>query len=100
MSIVCRYVSNMRQAEKLRKPVAKWWGTTLRPLRAAEIHATSSHLSSQTATAPHPNESPLPSHALAAVGSARKLRQEVGCTVFQFASCLVGVAVQMCALVS
>ena len=77
---MCRYVNDMRQAEKLRKPVAKWWHTTLRPLRAAEIHATSSHLSSQTATAPYPNGSPPPSHAVAAAESAKKLRHEVGCT--------------------
>ena len=94
----------MRQAEKLRKPVAKWWGTTLRPLRAAEIHATSSHLSTQTATAPHPNASPSPSPALAAVNSAKKLRQEVGCTIYPFvASCLLGAAADAehtCALAS
>lgn len=44
--ILCRYVSNVPQMEKIRAPNLKWWERTLRPLRRNEVKATKEYLSS------------------------------------------------------
>lgn len=85
---VCRYISNLRAAEKVKKPNVKWWGKTLKPLRTAEVQATANHLARQQeapaernltqAVAPSAG-SPEPSTALSSKPSRslQKLKQEV-----------------------
>ena len=49
---MCRYVNNLQQAERLKKPNSGWWNKTLKPLRSVEVAVTKAHLAKSSESFP------------------------------------------------